>query len=104
MKKIELHSLSTMDAFSIIFLSWQSPLKSKSSHPEVFCKKGVFRNFAKLTGNTCARVSFLIKLQQSASLNFTEFLRTPFFKEQLRRLLLKIQIFSMAKLVVRSNA
>ena len=26
-------------------------------------KTGVLRNFAKFTGNTCARVSFLIKLQ-----------------------------------------
>ena len=32
--------------------------------PEVFCKKGVLRNFAKLTGNhTFVGVSFLIKLQ-----------------------------------------
>ena len=31
--------------------------------PEVFCKKGVLKNFAKFTGkSTCARVSFLIKL------------------------------------------
>ena len=35
----------------------------RSSCPEVFCKKGFLRNFAKFTGNTCARVSFLIKLQ-----------------------------------------
>ena len=28
------------------------------SRPEVLCKKGVLRNFAKLTGNTCASVSF----------------------------------------------
>ena len=33
---------------------------------EVFCKKGVLGNFAKFTENTCARVSFLIKLQASA--------------------------------------
>ena len=29
----------------------------------MFCKKRVLRNFAKFTGNACARVSFLIKLQ-----------------------------------------
>ena len=62
MKKIELHSLSTMDAFSIIFLGWQSPLKSKSSHPEVFCKKGVFRNFAKLTGKHLCQGLFFNKV------------------------------------------
>ena len=30
--------------------------------PELFCKKGVLRNFAKFAGNTCVRVSVL-KLQ-----------------------------------------
>ena len=31
--------------------------------PEVFYKKSVLKSFAKFTGNTCAGVSFLIKLQ-----------------------------------------
>ena len=39
----------------------------RSNRPEVFCKKGVVRNFTKFTGNTRARVSFLIKLQQNTS-------------------------------------
>ena len=30
--------------------------------PEFFYKKGVLKNFAKFTENTCATVSFLIKL------------------------------------------
>ena len=35
----------------------------RSSRPQVFCKKGVLRNFTKFTlKNTCARVSFLVKL------------------------------------------
>ena len=34
-----------------------------SSHPDVFCKKGILKNFAKCTGNICARVFFAIKLQ-----------------------------------------
>ena len=33
----------------------------RSSRLDVFCKKGVLRNFTKLTGNTCARTSILIK-------------------------------------------
>ena len=41
------------------WLEW----KYRSSRPEKFCKKGVLRNFAKFQENTCARVSFLIKLQ-----------------------------------------
>ena len=34
----------------------------RSSCPEVFCRKGVLRNFANAIGNICARVLFLIKL------------------------------------------
>ena len=51
----------------------------RSSLPEVFCKKGVLRNFAKFT---CARVSFWIKLQA--------FPRTSFLPEHLRWLLLNL--------------
>ena len=67
--------------------------------PEVFCKKGVLRNFAKFTGNTCARDSFLIKLQALSlrpapflkkslwhkcfPVNFAKFLRAPFFTKYL---------------------
>ena len=38
--------------------------KSKQKQPQnVFCKKSVLRYFANLQENTCAKVSFLIKLQ-----------------------------------------
>ena len=37
---------------------------NRSSHPEVFCKKNVFLEISRDSQeNTCARVSFLIKLQ-----------------------------------------
>ena len=36
---------------------------NRSSCLEVFCRKGVLRNFANSQKNTCARVFFLIKLQ-----------------------------------------
>ena len=36
-----------------------------SNRPKVFFKKGVLKNFAKFTGNTCARIFFLINLQDS---------------------------------------
>ena len=36
--------------------------RNRSSRPEVFYKKVVLRNFGKFTGNTFARVSFLIEL------------------------------------------
>ena len=35
----------------------------RSSHRECSIKKGVLKNVAKVTGNTCVGVSFLIKLQ-----------------------------------------
>ena len=59
---------------------------NRSSLPEVFCKKSVLRNFAKFTGNTCARVSLrpatLFKkrlLHSCFPVKFAKFLRTPFF-------------------------
>ena len=57
----------------------------RSSRPEMFCKESVLRNFAKLT---CARVSFLIKLQtppvpetstQVFSCEFCEISKNTFF-------------------------
>ena len=36
--------------------------KIQKRQPEVFYKKGALKNFAKFTENTCAGVSFLIKL------------------------------------------
>ena len=39
----------------------------RNSLPQLFCKKGVLRNLVNSQGNTCARVSFLIKLQASST-------------------------------------
>ena len=50
----------------------------------VFCKKTVLKNFVKFTEDTCARVSYLIKLfttflwRRYFPVNFAKFLRTPF--------------------------
>ena len=66
--------------------------------PEVFCKKDVLRNFT----NTCARVSFIIKLQNWAlqlflkkkcrhrcfPVNFVKFLKTAFSQNTSGQLLL----------------
>ena len=71
---------------------------SRSSRPEVFCKRGVLRNFAKLTGkHLCQRLFFnkvvvlcpatLLKKNFWHSrfpLNFLKFLGTPFFIEHIR--------------------
>ena len=76
--------------------------KCRSSCPEVFCKKGVLRNFGKFTGKHLCLSLLLIKLQASglqlykeetlAQVFFCEFceISTPFFTEHLPWLLLKI--------------
>ena len=75
----------------------------RSSCPEVFCKKGVLRNFAKLTGkHLCQNLFFnkvaglrpatLLKISlwhKYFSVNFPKFLRTPFLTKHLRWLLLR---------------
>ena len=66
----------------------------KGSRPEMFCKKGVLRNFAKFTGKPLCqsfRPATLLKkrLWNSCFLvSFTKFLRTPFLTEYPRWLLL----------------
>ena len=52
----------------------------RSSHPKVFCTKGVLRNFPKFTGKYLCQGLFLIKLQASG----LKFLTTPFLTEHLR--------------------
>ena len=76
----------------------------RSSCSEVFCEKGVLKNFTEFTENTSARVSFFNKVaglrsakslkkrlwQMCFPVNFVKFLRTPFYKEHLWWLLLNI--------------
>ena len=62
--------------------------KSKSSRPEVFCKKGVLLNFAK-------RPETLSKKRlwhRCFPVNFAKLIRTHFLTEHLRWLLLKVQL------------
>ena len=73
-----------------------------SSHPEVFCKKGVLRNFVKFTGkHLCQGLLFnkVVGLRAATLLkkrlwhrcfpvNFVKLLRTPLSTEHLRWLLL----------------
>ena len=42
-------------------------MRCRGIRSEVFCEKGVLKNFAKFTGKHLFRVSFLIKLQAEAS-------------------------------------
>ena len=76
--------------------------------PEVFCKKGVFRNFAKFTGKHLRQILLFNKVaslrpvtlfkkrpwHRCFPVNFAKFLRTPFLIEHLRWLLLT-RVFSV---------
>ena len=69
----------------------------RSSRPEVFCKKGVLRNFAKFTGKHLCQSLFFNKVaglrpatllkkrlwHRCFPINFAKFLRTPFLTEHL---------------------
>ena len=76
-----------------------APGPTRSSRPEVFCKKGVLRNFAKFTRKHLCQIFFLIsckprltynfiKKETLTRVNFAKILRTPFFIEHLWWLLL----------------
>ena len=73
---------------------WMFGYNFKKNRPEVFCKKGVLKMFAKYIGNTYAGVSFarnFIKkrLQERClPLNFAKCLRTLFWQNTSVRLLL----------------
>ena len=61
----------------------------RSSLPEVFCKKGVLKNFAKFTGKHLCRAQLCNVIKKRLqhrffSVKFTKFLRAPFFTEHLR--------------------
>ena len=63
-------ALDLCDTFEINKLNMEMLLQKQP--PEVFCKK-VFLDISQISQeNTCARISFLIKLQASEHLRFTE--------------------------------
>ena len=45
-----LRSLIVGEIKSIMLKVWKTKSRNRSSRPEVFCKKGVLRNYAKFTG------------------------------------------------------
>ena len=70
----------------------ESWLTVRSSHSEVFCKKGVLTNFTEFTGkHECLRPTTLLKKRlwhRCFPVNFVKLLRTPLSTEHLRWLLL----------------
>ena len=61
----------------------------RSSCPELFCKKGVLRNFTNLQENTCATVSFLIKLHAWG--------QNLFFKKETRAQVCSCEFYEISK-------
>ena len=73
---------------------------SRSSRPDLFCEKGVLRNFAKFTGKHLCQSLFFNKVAGGACnlpVNFAKFLRTPSFTEHLWWLLLLLASHLSAK-------
>ena len=67
----------------------------RSSRPEVFCKKGVLRKFAKFLGKHLCQSLFFNKVA-GLPVNSVKFLRTSFFIEHLWWLLLfSVETFSL---------
>ena len=71
----------------------------RSSRPEVLCKKGVLRNFAKFTEKHLRPATLLKKRlwHRCFPVNFVKFLRTPFFAEHIWWLLPNILSFVREK-------
>ena len=83
---------------------------SRSSRPDVFCKKGVLRNVAKLTGKQLCQSLYFNKVAglRPATLlkqrlwhlcfpvNFAKLLRTPFLTEHLRWL--RLNVYDISKI------
>ena len=87
---------------NLVVIKFHDDSISRSSGPEVFCKRGVLRNLVKFTGKHLRQSLFLIKLQawglqlwqkkrlwlRCFPVNFAKFLRTHFLTEHLWWLLL----------------
>ena len=86
--------------FLVFYNLFQEPFKRakyRGSYPEMFCRKGAFRNFIKFTGKHLCQSLFFNKCAglryswcRCFPVNFAKFVRTPFFTEHLRWLFLQI--------------
>ena len=62
--------LQTAGHYALFPLLYESPGKCRSSRPEVFCKKGVLRNFAKFTGKHKYQSLFFNKVGEISKSTF----------------------------------
>ena len=98
-------------------LLWAITILFRNSRPDVFCKKGILRNFAKLSGKRLCQSLYFNKVAglRPANLlkqrlwrrcfleNFAKFLRTPFLIEHLWWLLLSYGHSSNRCILTRNN-
>ena len=82
--------------------------KQRGSRPDMFCKKGVLRNFVKFTGkHLCQNLFFntavglRLAWHRCFPVNFAKFLRTPFIIEHLWWLLLNKSKERFSKILFR---
>ena len=76
----------------------QTELKIQKQPPEVLCKKGVLKIFAKFTGKHLCQGLFFNKAAGLKPFHtFAKFLRTPILQYTFRRLLLKINLWLIQK-------
>ena len=69
------HSEHTKDFSGKTIASWKNS-KDRSRRPEVFCKKGVLRNFPKFTGKHLCQSLFFNKVAGGANENHFKIMRT----------------------------
>ena len=84
----------------IVLIDYVCSINSRSSRPEVFCKKSVLRNLSKFTGKHQRQSLW----HRCFPVNFVKFLRTQLFIEHLWWLLLLIPLLFMQGLLnVKAN-
>ena len=69
---------------------WVSIMSVQKQSPEVFCKKGAFKNSANFTGKHLCWSPFLNSNTSCFPVKFEKFLRTPILKNICKRLLLSV--------------
>ena len=82
-------------------------LNYRSSHQRFSVKKGVLRNFGKLTGKHLCQGLFFNKKKRlwhrCFPVNFAKFLRTSFLQNTSERLLLELPFILYNKTIISSN-
>ena len=96
------HKTSIYDLQDFTKYNESLQMNHRSSCPEVFCEKGILRNFAKFTRKNLCLSLFIKKetLAQVFSVNFVKFLRTPCFMEHLWWLLLESFMYTGNNLII----